>query len=286
MPIRAPLAALALASLLATPAFAQSTTPLTPIAPATWLAHDPAGNVVVAVSKEAVVIVGPQTAAAAPALRAAIRAITPLPVRYVVITASPAIDASRDAGWTRAGATVIAEEHAARRMGGVESGPLSGPTLGFSEVQQIHLLSEDVHVVRQKPGNTDADVSTHLEAANVMVLGNAYVADGYPTIDTRHGGGIDGLIETASRFMTWSEQLKIVPGRGPVSTPAGLVAYHDMLVAIRDRVKALHAEGRSLEAILAARPTAAFDAQWGNEPGAATALVTAIVQGLSAPKTR
>jgi hypothetical protein len=36
-----------------------------------------------------------------------------------------------------------------------------------------------------------------------------------------------------------------------------------MLVTVRDRVAALKAEGRSLEEIVAARPTAAFDAVWG-----------------------
>ena len=137
-----------------------------------------------------------------PALRRAIERAAPAPVRFVVITASPAIEANRDAGWGRAGATVIAEEHAAARMAsGLRPGENSDaatPSLGFSEVQQIHVTDEDVHVVRQKPGNTNADVSAHFETAGVVFLGNAYIADGYPTVDEAHGGTFDGLVETAA----------------------------------------------------------------------------------------
>ncbi len=37
-----------------------------------------------------------------------------------------------------------------------------------------------------------------------------------------------------------------------------------MLVAIRSNVASLKKSGHSLEAIVAAKPTAAFDAKWGN----------------------
>lgn len=36
-----------------------------------------------------------------------------------------------------------------------------------------------------------------------------------------------------------------------------------MLVAIRERVTALKGEGKSLDDIVAAKPTAAYDAKWG-----------------------
>jgi len=56
----------------------------------------------------------------------------------------------------------------------------------------------------------------------------------------------------------------IIPGHGqPVSNRAELQAYRDMLVAIRDNVAALKRQGRSLEEIVAAKPTAAYDAKWG-----------------------
>jgi hypothetical protein len=287
-------AALALAVTLAAAASAQAQAQdpapaLTLIAPQTWLALDPAGNVVVSASRDGVAIVGPQTASAQPALRRAIERVTTAPIRFVVVTASPAIETSGDAGWGKAGAVVIAEEHAAYRMAGVTRAPQPAagapPSLGFSEVQQIHLGDEDVHVVRQAPGASDADISAHFESHGVLYLGNSFIADGYPTVDEAHGGSLDGLIETAAKFMTFGARTRIVPGRGPVSTPADLRAYHDMLVAVRDRVKALKAQGKSLDAIIAARPTAPFDARWGAVDGAGRALVTAAYRGRSAPRS-
>jgi glyoxylase-like metal-dependent hydrolase (beta-lactamase superfamily II) len=237
--------------------------------------------VVISASRDAVVIVGPQTAAAQPALRRAIERVSAAPIRFVVITASSTIDASRDAGWGHAGATVIAEEHAALRMASDarSMNDLAAPSLGFSEVQQIHVADEDVHVVRQTPGATDADVSAHFESHGVLYLGDSYDAVGYPTVDERHGGSLDGLIETAAKFMTFGARTKIVPGHGDLSTPASLREYHAMLVGIRDRMQALKRQGKSLDAVIAARPTAAWDARWGSVDGAARALVTAAYSG-------
>jgi hypothetical protein len=49
-----------------------------------------------------------------------------------------------------------------------------------------------------------------------------------------------------------------------------------MLVAIRDNVTMLKKQGRSRDETVAAKPTAAFDAKWGNfvvDPGYFTRLV-------------
>ena len=56
----------------------------------------------------------------------------------------------------------------------------------------------------------------------------------------------------------------IIPGHGkPVSNKAELKEFRDMLVAIRDNVAALKKAGRTLKETVAAKPTAAYDAKWG-----------------------
>jgi hypothetical protein len=44
---------------------------------------------------------------------------------------------------------------------------------------------------------------------------------------------------------------------------AGLAEYYDMLVAIRSNIAALKKQGKSLSETIAAKPTAAYDAKWG-----------------------
>ncbi|MBA3671807.1 MAG: hypothetical protein H0W68_07270 [Gemmatimonadaceae bacterium] len=267
-----------------------SPTTLTALGKDIYLARGAVGNTVVAVTSEGTVVVGVQDAASRAGLERALATLGARPVRYVFIDAHPALERDRDAGWGRTGAVVIAEEHAAGRMmrgldsqfprGDAPSDAPGRPSLGFSEVQQIHAGAEDVHIVRQKPGSTNADVSAHFEAANVIYLGNAFTTDGYPTVDEVHGGDYAGLIETASRFMTWPAATRIVPARGPAVAPVTLLAYHAMLVAVRNRVRELKSAGQSLEAILSAAPTDPYDAQWGKGTGSARALVTAAYHSL------
>lgn len=56
----------------------------------------------------------------------------------------------------------------------------------------------------------------------------------------------------------------VIAGHGaPVSNRTELKEYRDMLVAIRDNVARLKKQEKSLDAVVAARPTAAFDEKWG-----------------------
>ncbi|HTJ19461.1 MAG TPA: hypothetical protein VL494_21915, partial [Steroidobacteraceae bacterium] len=43
-----------------------------------------------------------------------------------------------------------------------------------------------------------------------------------------------------------------------------LIEFRDMLVTVRNNVAALKQQGKQLDEIVAAKPTAAFDAKWGN----------------------
>jgi hypothetical protein len=69
----------------------------------------------------------------------------------------------------------------------------------------------------------------------------------------------------------------IIPGHGqPVSNRSELQEFRDMLVTIRANVATLKKQERSRDETVAAKPTAAFDAKWGNfvvDPGYFTRLV-------------
>ena len=57
----------------------------------------------------------------------------------------------------------------------------------------------------------------------------------------------------------------IIPGHGqPVSNRSALRDFRDMLVGVRANIVALKKNRYSLDAIVAAKPTAAYDAKWGN----------------------
>ena len=62
---------------------------------------------------------------------------------------------------------------------------------------------------------------------------------------------------------TVTDKTIVVPGHGPVGNKAGLVEFRDMLVAIRTNVAELKKQGKSVEETIAAKPTAKYDAKFG-----------------------
>ena len=83
--------------------------------------------------------------------------------------------------------------------------------------------------------------------------------------------------EASDFFAVATDETIIIPGHGqPVSNKAELKDLTDMLVAVRENVAALKKQGLSRDEVVAARPTAAFDAKYGNfviDPGFFTRLV-------------
>jgi hypothetical protein len=78
------------------------------------------------------------------------------------------------------------------------------------------------------------------------------------------GGSIDGSIRAAeANLAAVTAGTIVIPGHGAVGGKSDLAEYRDMLVAIREKVAALKKQGRSLDDAIAAKPTAPYDAKWG-----------------------
>jgi len=48
-----------------------------------------------------------------------------------------------------------------------------------------------------------------------------------------------------------------------VGNKSQLIGFRDTLVSVREKVSALKKEGKSLEEVVAAKPTADYDPKWG-----------------------
>ena len=117
---------------------------------------------------------------------------------------------------------------------------------------------------RYQPAHTDSDLSVHFVEPDILHTGDTWWNGIYPFIDYSTGGSIDGMIRAADKNIdATTDSTIIVPGHGAIGDRAQLIASRDMLVAIRANVARLKAAGHSVEAAVAAKPTAAFDAKWG-----------------------
>ena len=81
---------------------------------------------------------------------------------------------------------------------------------------------------------------------------------------------------TEGNLRVITDKMIVIPGHGPVSDKAGIREFRDMLVTIRNNVAALKKQGKSLSETVAAKPTVAYDAKYGQfliTPAFFTALV-------------
>ncbi len=70
----------------------------------------------------------------------------------------------------------------------------------------------------------------------------------------------------ARQKQTWrrsSEKTIVIGGHGAVGGKADLILFRDVLVELRDKVAALKKQGRTLAEVVAAKPGARYDAEWG-----------------------
>ena len=133
----------------------------------------------------------------------------------------------------------------------------------FSDDITLYLNGDEVHVVHVDPAHTDGDAIVQFKKANVVHTGDTFVA-GYPIVDVGSGGRFEGFIAAADHTLSLCDDAtKIIPGHGPLMTKADLKEWRDMLVTVRDRLKKLLAQKKTLEQIKAAKLTAEFDAKWG-----------------------
>jgi len=152
------------------------------------------------------------------------------------------------------------------------------PTETFAREHDLKLNGSSIALKYYGPAHTDSDISVTFVEANVVHVADTFWNGIYPFIDYSTGGSIDGMIAASeANIAATNDETIVIAGHGKaVGNKAELREFRDMLVAIRDNVAALKKQGRSRDETVAAKPTAAFDAKFGNfviDPAFFTRLV-------------
>jgi glyoxylase-like metal-dependent hydrolase (beta-lactamase superfamily II) len=188
-----------------------------------------------------------------------------------------------------AGAKIIAQENTRKHLSGIQrvedwdynflpSPAGAVPSEVFAKEHKMKLNGASLDLKYYGPAHTDSDISVTFGEANVIHVGDTYWNGIYPFIDYSTGGSIDGTIAACEATLAdINNDTIVIPGHGkPVSNKAELQEFRDMLAAIRDNVARLKKAGKTRDETVAAKPTAAFDAKWGQfviDPGFFTRLV-------------
>lgn len=233
------------------------------------------GNIGVCVGDDGAFVVDDQFAPLTEKIKAAVAAITPKPVKFVINTHWHFDHVGGNENMGKGGAIIVAHDNVRKRMSTEQvndffkrTTPPSPkdalPVITFTDATTFYQNGEEINVFHVKPAHTDGDAMIYFRKADVLHMGDTFFVGYYPFIDLSSGGSIDGMIAAADQALAVvNEKTKIIPGHGPLSDMAGLRKYRTMLAAARDRVKKLVDAGKTFDEVKAAKPLADYDEELG-----------------------
>lgn len=296
----------------------QGTTPTTglevlDVRPTFFVLAGAGANIGVQVGDDGVVVVDTGTTADAAATLAAIKKISPKPIRYVIDTGPDVDHVGGNEALAKAGellltgnsgrprdpaelvAPIVSVDGVVRHMAAFPGAAWPTETFHYPR-KAIYLNGEAIEVLHQAAAHTDSDAFAFFRRSDVVMAGDVLDTRQFPVIDVERGGSIRGEIEALNHLIDIAVPSVpdvsreggtiVVPGHGRLYDHFDVVEYRDMVTIVRDRVRDLMKAGRTLDQIKAAQPAKGYAGRYGNPGGAWTTdrFVEAIYQSLAKEK--
>lgn len=257
---------------------------ITPVAGNVYMVQRPGGggNIGVQVGPDGVLLVDSLFAPFADRLVAAVKQVTDEEIRFLVNTHIHGDHVGGNANLAQMGVLIFAHDNTRRRFleessrvprDGGRFGPpqpaAARPPITFNDSMSFHLNGEEVRAFLAPPAHTDGDVFVYFPESDVLHLGDVYRTTSYPIIDVYNGGTLRGTIAAMDLAIDLAgPETKVIPGHGlEIVGRDELVEFRDMILDIQGQVLSMIQEGKKLGEVMAARPTAAYDAKWTDDPG-------------------
>jgi len=247
------------------------------------------GNIAVLTGSDGKVLVDGGISVSRPQLTKTLSSLGPEPITHLINTHWHFDHTSGNEWLHSVGARIIAHQNTRKHLSEIQrvedwdynflpSTAGAIPSDVLSANRKLKLNGASIELKPYRPAHTDGDLSVTFGEADILHTGDTYWNGIYPFIDYSTGGSINGMIAASdANLAAATDNTIIIPGHGkPVSNKAELKEFRDMLVGIRDNVAALKKAGRTSQDTVAAKPTAAYDAKWGQfviDPAFFTKLV-------------
>jgi glyoxylase-like metal-dependent hydrolase (beta-lactamase superfamily II) len=234
------------------------------------------GNIAVLTGPDGKLLIDAEIVTAGPKVSAALASINADPIKQLINTHWHFDHTGGNEWLHQAGAGILAQENTRKHLskdtrveGWKHTFPAAPadaiPSTVFKEDHTLHANGTTLILKHYAPAHTDSDISVHFTEADIFHTADTFWNGYYPFIDYSTGGSIDGMIRAAEvNLAQVTDTMIVIPGHGAIGDKSQLAFYRDLLVGTREKVAALKKQGRSLDEIVAAKPTAATDAKWGN----------------------
>jgi cyclase len=253
------------------------------------------GTIGVLAGPDGVLMVDDQFAPLSAKIAAAIKQISDQPIRFLVNTHVHPDHTGGNENFGKMGAIIFAREElrdrlmhpnpAANGTPGVPAPAAALPLVTYEGIVKLHINGEVVELIPVPKAHTDGDTMIYFPGLDIIMTGDFYRSIQYPNIDRNNGGTLNGLLDGLGVVIGLAgPNTKIVPGHGPVVGRAEVIANRDMILAVRDRVAQLIAQGKTQDEVLAANPTAEYDARVPNSKETTQRFVTQLYAELKPAK--
>jgi glyoxylase-like metal-dependent hydrolase (beta-lactamase superfamily II) len=252
----------------------------------------PGGNIAVLTGPDGKLIVDAEIVTARPNVSAALASINAEPIKQLINTHWHFDHTGGNEWLHQAGASILAQENTRKHLlvdtrveGWHHTFPAAPagaiPSTVFGEDYTLRANNTTLVLKHYPPAHTDSDISVHFEEANILHVGDTFWNRDYPFIDYSTGGSIDGQIRAAeANLAKVDEKTIVIGGHGAVGGKADLVLFRDVLVELRDKVATLKKQGMTLAEVVAAKPGARYDAEWGRSFMTPSAFLELVYQGV------
>src|ERR1035438_2575614 len=244
------------------------------------------GNILVSTGPDGIFLVDSMYAPMHQKIMDALAALSNQPIRFLVNTHLHGDHTAGNEAMAKVGAVIISHENMRKRMAALPNTQPGLPVVTYTDNMTLHFNGEEIYIYHPAPAHTDGDSIIYFRHANVMHVGDVPSSLRYPNIGVTDGGSVDGMIAAAKQVMKIANpDTKIIPGHlGPVVGFKEIQQQLEMFAAVRDRVMSAIRAGKTLEQVVASKPTSDFDQ--GRMGGAITPdrFVTLVYQDLSKKK--
>lgn len=209
------------------------------------------GNIGLFVGEKDAVLVDAQFGRLVPSLLATVADLTDKPLRFLVNTHAHGDHVDGNAPLAGRVQGILAHARAGRRMAAEQAkapeaarGGLPTLLLGDRDAPgaarlDVALPGLALQVIHRGAAHTDGDLIVWHPDARVLHMGDLFFLGMLPFVDVRGGGSFDGLVGTVAWLASWvPEDVRIIPGHGPICGRKELLRYRDFLKALQAHARA------------------------------------------------